>query len=262
MRHALLLFLFTGLLTSCGSTTSSTDSDSVTDNAASEEPTSDNDEVEYHPVYHGSLVLTRGEQTIFVDPHGGAERYTEFGTPDLVLITHTHGDHMDSATLAGIDLSAASLVGPAAVTEGLGDSLFTSVQTLANGETYTWEGIEIMAVPAYNPPPKENFHPQGQFNGYVLDFGNDRVYVSGDTEGVPAMRELSDIDVAFVCMNLPYTMDVNQAADAVLAFEPSVVYPYHYRNQDGTKSDLEQFREIVNAESEDIEVRIEDWYGE
>ena len=217
-------------------------------------------EVMVHPVYHGSLVLMYAGMTIYVDPHGGAQRYTQYGAPDLVLITHTHGDHMDTATLNGLDLAAASLVAPAAVTEALGDGMFTSAHVLANGESYTWEDIDISAVPAYNPPPKENFHPQGQFNGYVLDLGGERVYVSGDTEGVPAMRQLDSINVAFVCMNLPYTMDVNQAADAVLAFAPDVIYPYHYRNQDGSFSDVEEFQRIVKAGNGDIEVRLEDWY--
>ena len=264
MRHSLLLLLTAFFFTACGDTAERTEV-AGDDDQTVETETHDGmseEEVMVHPVYHGSLVLMGAGKTIYVDPHGGAQRYTAYGAPELVLITHTHGDHMDTATLNGLDLSGAALVAPAAVTQALGESMFTSSHTLANGDSYSWEGVNLTAIPAYNPPPKENFHPQGQFNGYVLAFGDERIYVSGDTEGVPAMRELDDIDVAFVCMNLPYTMDVNQAADAVVAFAPEVIYPYHYRNQDGSFSDVEEFKRIVTGENGDIEVRLENWYGE
>ncbi|WP_116105672.1 MBL fold metallo-hydrolase [Lewinella sp. IMCC34191] len=261
MKHFFLYTLTLMCLTACGdgATTASDEPAEAALETTSEEQNAD---VEAHPIYHGSIVLTQGERTIFVDPHGGAERYTSYGAPDLVLITHTHGDHLDPETLSGIDLTQATLVAPQAVMDALQDTSFAEMHTLANGENWTWDDIDIEAVPAYNPPPKENFHPEGDFNGYVLDFGSERYYISGDTEGVPAMRNLEDISVAFVCMNLPYTMDINQAAESVLAFAPEVVYPYHYRNQDETKSDVEEFRRLVNAENDDIEVRLEDWYGE
>ncbi|CAH1000388.1 hypothetical protein LEM8419_01541 [Neolewinella maritima] len=219
------------------------------------------DTVAIHPIIHGSTVLTQGDLTVFVDPYDGAERYTGFGAPDMVLITHTHGDHMDTATLAGLDLSAATLVAPQAVMDAMSTSSFAATHALANGERYTVKGVEVTAVPAYNPPPKENFHPKGEFNGYVLNFDGTRYYFSGDTEGVPEMRDLQDIDVAFVCMNLPYTMDIEQAASAVADFAPEVVYPYHYRNQDGSKSDVEAFRTMISEANADIEVRLEDWYA-
>ncbi|MGB3800458.1 MAG: MBL fold metallo-hydrolase [Lewinella sp.] len=261
MRHIFLYTLVLFCLTACGdgATTDTTEPTEDTTEATAEEESTD---VEVHPIYHGSIVLTQGERTIFIDPHGGSERYTSYGAPDLVLITHTHGDHLDPETLSGIDLTKATLVAPQAVMDALQDTSFAEMHSLANGENYTWDDVDVEAVPAYNPPPKENFHPEGDFNGYVLDFGSERYYISGDTEGVPAMRNLEDINVAFVCMNLPYTMDINQAAESVLAFAPDVVYPYHYRNQDETKSDVEEFGRIVNAGNEDIEVRLEDWYGE
>ena len=218
--------------------------------------------VEIHPIYHGSVVLTQGDRTIFVDPHGGAVRYEGYAAPDLVLISHTHGDHMDTATLAGLDLSATVLVAPQAVLDALTDNRFAESHPLANGETYDWEDVAIEAVPAYNPPPKQNFHPRGEFNGYVINIDGERYYFSGDTEGVPEMRALENIDYAFVCMNLPYTMDVEQATSAVLEFAPTVVYPYHYRNQDGTKSDIQAFATAVEAGDPDIEVRLENWYTE
>ncbi|WP_116124277.1 MBL fold metallo-hydrolase [Lewinella sp. IMCC34183] len=264
MRHYLYLFLCTCVLAACGNPdTANTDApESTSDTPAVE--SENTAEVEVHPIVHGSVVLTQGDRTIFVDPYDGAERYTSYGPPDLVLITHTHGDHLDSATLAGLDLTQATLVAPAAVMEANPNTTFASTHALANGESWDWQDVTIEAIPAYNPPPKENFHPEGQFNGYVLDFAGpeERIYFSGDTEGVPAMRNLSDIDIAFVCMNLPYTMDIEQAADAVVDFAPSVVYPYHYRNQDGTKSDVEAFQTMVTDRNDDIEVRLENWYTE
>ena len=218
------------------------------------------DTVAIHPIFHASTVLTQGERTVFVDPYNGAERYASYGAPDLVLITHTHPDHMDTATLAGLDLSRATLVAPQAVVDALTDNPFATTEVLANGARYDFDGMEITAVPAYNPPPKENFHPKGKFNGYVLDFDGTRYYFSGDTEGVEEMRALQDIDVAFVCMNLPYTMDIEQAASAVIDFAPRVVYPYHYRNQDESKSDVEAFKQTVQQANPDIEVRLEEWY--
>ena len=261
MRYLFLPLLFTCVLASC-------DDPGVTDTGATAELPDEYpaeteavaDTVAIHPVFHASTALTRGEMTVLIDPYNGAGRYTDFGTPDLVLITHTHPDHMDTATLNGLDLSAATLVAPQAVLDALGENTFASTVALANGEDFTFDGVNISAVPAYNPPPKDNFHPKGKFNGYVITIDEERYYFSGDTEGVDEMRALEDIDYAFVCMNLPYTMDVEQAASAVIDFAPRVVYPYHYRNQDETKSDIARFRQLVQAERPDTEVRIENWY--
>ncbi|NJB85480.1 L-ascorbate metabolism protein UlaG (beta-lactamase superfamily) [Lewinella marina] len=260
MRHCLFVLLCTCGLAACAD--NNTPAAEATEATTPEEETV-SEAVTVHPVYHGSLVLTQGERTIYIDPYGGAERYASFPAPDLVLITHTHPDHLDPATLGAFDLSGATLLAPAAVIEA--DSIvqaFAERHTLANGETYNWRDVTIEAIPAYNPPPKENFHPEGKFNGYVVDFGDDnqRFYISGDTEGVPAMRELQDIDVAFVAMNLPYTMDVDQAAESVLAFAPREVYPYHYRNQDGSKSDVDAFRKQVTAGNPEIQVQLGNWY--
>jgi L-ascorbate metabolism protein UlaG (beta-lactamase superfamily) len=218
--------------------------------------------VAIHPVVHGSVALTAGDLTILIDPYDGAERYTGFGAPDYVLITHTHSDHLDMKTLSGLDLSQATLVAPQAVVNEIMEDPFATTHVLANGESWSDDVLAVRAVAAYNPPPKENFHPKGKFNGYVLTLNDEDYYFSGDTEGVPEMRALTGIDFAFVCMNLPYTMDIEQAASAVLDFAPEVVYPYHYRNQDGTKSDVEAFRRMVTEENDDIEVRLENWYAE
>jgi L-ascorbate metabolism protein UlaG (beta-lactamase superfamily) len=133
----------------------------------------------------------------------------------------------------------------------------TDAKPIANGETKNWEGWTIEAVPAYNlkrgPEPGKLFHDKGRGNGYVLTYGGKRFYFSGDTEGVPEMRALKNIDVAFVCMNLPYTMPPDEAADAVKAFHPKVVIPYHYKG-----SDLAVFKK--GLEGTGIEVRVLNWY--
>jgi L-ascorbate metabolism protein UlaG (beta-lactamase superfamily) len=119
--------------------------------------------------------------------------------------------------------------------------------------------VTVEAVPMYNlDPQKQKFHPKGRGNGYLLTLGGKRVYIAGDTEDIPEMRALENIDIAFVCMNLPYTMNVAAAADAVLDFQPKIVFPYHYRGTDGM-SDLGEFRSLVAAEP-DIEVRVLAWY--
>ncbi len=130
---------------------------------------------------------------------------------------------------------------------------------LANGESFEEKGLKIEAVPAYNlTEDRRDFHPKGRDNGYVVNIGGKRIYIAGDTEDIPEMRELTNIDAAFVCMNLPYTMTVESAADSVLEFAPKIVYPYHYRGQGGM-SDLEAFKKAV-AVNPEIEVRLLDWY--
>ena len=131
---------------------------------------------------------------------------------------------------------------------------------LRNGENSTQMGISIGAIPMYNlPESPAAMHTKGRGNGYVLGIGGKNIYISGDTQGIPEMRSLKNIDIAFVCMNLPYTMDVKEAADAVLAFSPKIVYPYHYRGQNGL-SDVDAFKTLVNAGNKNIEVRLRNWY--
>ena len=214
-----------------------------------------------NPIFHGSLVIEYDGKTIYVDPYGGAERYADFANPDLVLITHTHGDHMDLSTLEGLNLEAAVVTGPQSVIEALPTDLFSAYNAVANGETTMFGGTKIEAVPAYNPPSSgKTFHPQGKFNGYIINFDDQRVYVAGDTGLIPEMKDFSNIDYAFVPMNQPYTMTVDQAAQAIADIKPAVVYPYHYRNQDESKSDLDKFESMVNEQTPDTEVRRSDWY--
>lgn len=218
------------------------------------------DSVVIHPIHHASLVLRAGATTIYVDPYDGAPRYAGEPAPDLVLITDIHPDHLDTATLAGLSLGHARFVVPQAVMDQLPARYKANARVLANGDHMEEQGIGIEAVPMYNlPGPREHFHEKGRGNGYVITALGKRIYVSGDTEDIPEMRALTHIDVAFVCMNLPYTMTVEQAADAVLTFKPKVVYPFHYRGPDGL-SDVQHFKQLVNAVDPRIEVRLVDWY--
>ena len=129
---------------------------------------------------------------------------------------------------------------------------------VSNGETAKFKDILIEAIPAYNTTEdRKKFHPQGRDNGYVVNLPDFRVYISGDTEGIPEMRALENIDLAFVCMNLPFTMDADAAAAAVSEFKPSFVYPYHYRGRDGGTQDPAEFaRKVASG----VEVKMGDWY--
>lgn len=218
---------------------------------------SDEGNVIVHPIEHASFVLEAGDQRIAFDPVGGADRSPELDGVGLVLVTDIHGDHFDAATLADLAGNGARIVAPAAVADRMDPGLAAATTVLANGKTTTVGGVAIEAVPMYNLT--KSFHPKGRGNGYVLTLSGLRIYVSGDTEGTREMRGLEGIDVAFVCMNLPYTMDVEQAADAVVEMQPRIAYPYHYRGEDGL-ADVERFAELVHAKNDAIEVRQLDWY--
>ncbi|PHN08390.1 MBL fold metallo-hydrolase [Flavilitoribacter nigricans] len=233
---------------------------SVSLSAQSEMISTKKGDIKLTPVVHSTMVLEFKNKTIFVDPYGGAEKFTAFGAPDLVLITDIHGDHLNKETLGGLDLSKTTLVAPQAVIDQLGEISFKKVKSLANGGMTKWKGIAIEGVPMYNLPETEDSrHPKGRGNGYVLTMGKKRLYISGDTEDITEMRQLENIDVAFVCMNLPYTMTVEQAADAVLEFKPEVVYPFHYRGSEGL-ANVDQFKELVDAGNAGVEVRLRNWY--
>ena len=222
-------------------------------------PTSKGD-IKITPILHGTLVLEYEGKTIYVDPYGGASLFSGQKSPDIVLITDIHGDHHNQETLDGLDLKNAIIVAPKAVAEKLPSGSSKSIQVMNNGDTETISGITISAIPMYNlPETDDSRHPKGRGNGYIVQLGNKKVYLSGDTEDIPEMRSLKGIDVAFVCMILPYTMDINQAADAVLDFKPAIVYPYHYRGTEGL-ADVEEFKLIVNSKAPEVEVRLGNWY--
>lgn len=209
------------------------------------------------PIHHGTLALIWNDLTIYVDPTGGEAAFEGLDQPDMILVTDIHGDHMNAETLNELNTGNAILVAPQAVADQIPEPVGKERIILANGETASLAGISIKATPMYNLPETEDSrHPKGRGNGYVLTIGGKNIYISGDTEDIPEMRNLQNIDIAFVCMNLPYTMDVKQAASAVLDFAPDIVYPFHYRGQD-----TEAFKKLVNDENSEIEVRLKDWYA-
>ncbi|WP_162053903.1 MBL fold metallo-hydrolase [Pontibacter pamirensis] len=214
------------------------------------------------PIQHGTLVLNWDNKTIYVDPTGGAEAFEGIAKPDLILITDIHGDHLNQETLDALETKGTLMVVPQAVADQLPDKYKGQLKVIGNGESTTLLEIPITAVPMYNlPESEETRHTKGRGNGYILNMGGKNIYLSGDTEGTPEMRGLKNIDVAFVSMNLPYTMDVYQAADAVLDFKPKIVYPYHYRGQNGL-SDVQAFQNQVTKQNNKIEVRLKNWYQE
>ncbi len=204
-------------------------------------------------IAHGTLMFTFNKMIIHVDPVSQMADYSTLPKADLILITHHHGDHLDPKALALIKQEKTIIIAPekcAADAEGC--------IVMGNGETKTAAGFKIEAVPAYNIVHKrdsgEPFHPKGEGNGYIITFGDKRVYVAGDTENTPDMKALKNIDVAFLPMNLPYTMTPEMVADAAKAFKPAVLYPYHYGD-----TDTKQLKELLKDEK-DIDVRIKRIY--
>ena len=182
-------------------------------------------------VGHGTLVLGFGGKVIHVDPFGRLADYSTMPKADLVLITHAHGDHLDPAALAAVRTPATQVV-VAPICEGKVEGAIV----LHNGEPKQVAGVDILTVPAYNIVHKRKdgtpYHPKGEGNGYVLTFGETRVYVAGDTENIPEMKALQNITVAFLPMNLPYTMTPAMVADAARSFRARILYPYHYGDTD------------------------------
>ena len=214
-----------------------------------------------NPILHGSLVLTFNDKTIYIDPYGGFKNYKHLNAPDLVLITDIHGDHLDEKTLDSINTTTSIIIAPKAVYNQISDKYKSKITVLENGQGVHRFNFFIKAIPMYNLPenPPSKKHPKGRGNGYVLTIDNLQIYISGDTEDIPEMRNLQNIDIAFICMNLPYTMNINQAANAVLEFQPKIVYPYHYRGTEGF-SDIEAFKNLIISENKTIDVRLKDWY--
>lgn len=218
------------------------------------------------PVNHATMVIEAGGKVIVVDPAKPAD-FTGLPKADLVLVTDVHGDHLDPAMIASVSKPEpdTELIAPVAVVKLCGarnidaaggiTTIVKCIQML-NGETVPWGPFTIEAVPMYNitggPAPGKFYHVKGRGNGYVVTYGGKRIYISGDTENIPEMRALKNIDVAFICMNKP-TMTPEEAADAVKAFHPKVVIPYHYRG-----SDTAVFQKALDGTG--IEVRMLEWY--
>ncbi|PIB32046.1 MBL fold metallo-hydrolase [Gaetbulibacter sp. 5U11] len=218
--------------------------------------------LEITPISHATMVLNYGNETIYVDPTGGKKAFEGQKDPTIILITDIHGDHLSIDTLKELNLNNALLVVPQAVADTFETDFKPMMRIIANGQTAVVKDIPLEAIAMYNLPEDETSrHPKGRGNGYILTFGRERVYISGDTEDITEMRDLQNIDKAFVCMNLPYTMTVDSAASAVLDFKPKQVYPFHYRGKDGL-SDVAKFKALVNEGNPDIEVIQLEWYPE
>jgi len=200
-------------------------------------------------VGHGTLMFLYNGAVIHVDPVSREADYAKMPAADLILITHEHGDHLDPKALEQIKRENTVIVLNGKSAEKINEGI-----VMKNGDVKTVQGVKIEAVPAYNIVSKrasgEPYHPRGIGNGYVITLGGKRVYVAGDTENIPEMKELKNIDIAFLPMNLPYTMSPEMAADAARAFRPKVLYPYHYGS-----TDVKQLAELLKEE-QGIEVRI------
>lgn len=211
------------------------------------------------PIEHASFVMLWQDKVIYVDPVG-ADKFVSEPSPDLILITDIHEDHLDPEALQALAKDETKLIMPQAAALQMPPDLLPRTIIQSNGEKTEIEGFSIEALPMYNLPEKPDaFHTKGRGNGYVVGAAGHRVYISGDTSGIPEMRALKSIDMAFVAMNPPYTMDVVEAAGAVLEFAPKEVYPYHYRNKEGF-SDVAKFKELVEKGGKEIKVIQLKWY--
>jgi L-ascorbate metabolism protein UlaG (beta-lactamase superfamily) len=200
-------------------------------------------------VGHGSLIFALGGRIVYVDPVMRETDYRRLPDADLILVTHRHGDHLDTAAIAALTKPSTEVV----VSPDCAGAVDGAI-VMKNGDRRTVQGFPIDAVAAYNIEHKRDggqpYHPKGDGNGYIVTLGDKRVYVAGDTENVPEMKALRDIDVAFLPMNLPYTMTPAMVAEAARAFRPRILYPYHYGN-----TDVSQLVVLLRDEP-GIEVRI------
>ena len=214
-----------------------------------------------HPVEHASFVMESPAGTIYVDPVGDAALYEGLAKPDMILITHRHGDHYNADLLAA--LADVPILTNADVKAMMPEELQARTDVIAPGGSTEMMGVAIAAIAAYNTSDdRQDFHPKDRGDlGFILTIDGSRIYISGDTEGTPEMRALENIDLAFVCMNLPFTMDAEQAADAVAEFAPGMAIPYHYRGRDGGTQDPQQFAKLLSEAGSSTEVKLHDWYN-
>jgi L-ascorbate metabolism protein UlaG (beta-lactamase superfamily) len=211
--------------------------------------TTSNGDLKITFIGHGTLIFTFNGKVIHVDPYGELADYSILPKADIILITHEHSDHFDLSAIKILRTNQTKLV----LTETCAQKI-SGGMVMKNGEVQIIQGIKVEAVPAYNIIHKRDngqpFHPKGVGNGYILTFGDKRVYVAGDTENIPEMKTIQGVDVAFLPMNLPYTMTPEMVADAAKVLKPKILYPYHYGD-----TDTSQLLEILKDVRE-IEVRI------
>lgn len=259
MKKTILLLLnFSLCLIGCKETQKKEESMTVAQ-ATSELPRTDSN-ITIIPIAHATTVLEWNNTIIYIDPVGGAVAFEDQKQPDLILITDIHGDHFNLKTLQELNTEKAKIMMPQAVADKMPKEFTPQIDVLNNGETKERFEIHVEAVPMYNLRKEAlKFHTKGRGNGYILTMGGQRLYFSGDTEDIPEMRALKNIDKAFVCMNLPYTMTEENAASAVLEFQPKQVYPYHYRGNPNV-SNVAKFKTLVHKGNPAIEVVQLDWY--
>jgi L-ascorbate metabolism protein UlaG (beta-lactamase superfamily) len=198
---------------------------------------------------HGTLMLAYNGKIIHVDPYSKLADYSSLPKADIILVTHHHGDHLDLNAIEKIRKKNTAIL-----VNKIGSEQLKNGTVMNNGDVKTVEGIKIEAVPAYNIVHKrdnsEPFHPKGTCNGYIINFGDKKIYIAGDTENIPEMKSLKRIDVAFLPMNLPYTMTPEMVADAAKSFKPKILYPYHFG-----ETDLSKLTELMKEEKE-VEIRL------
>ena len=203
------------------------------------------------PIRHASMMIEAGGKVLHVDPWSQGN-YEGLPKADVIVITDIHGDHMDPKAIEIVRKPETQIIAPAAVAKTV-----TDATVMNNGDKKTTGAFTFEAIPMYNekrgPEPGKFYHDKGRGNGYVITYGGLRIYVSGDTEGIPEMRALRNIDVAFVPMNMPNAMPPEEAAEAVKAFKPKIVYPFHYR-----QSDTKVFAKEL--EGTGVDVRLRNWY--
>lgn len=231
-----------------------------TEKAAKAESTTERPEIV--PIQHATFFMRWDQKDIYVDPVGGKAAFERFPEPDLIFITDVHPDHLDVETLAALGKDY-KIIAPKAVHEKLPESHQELTRVMNNGDESSFYGFSVKALPMYNTTSsRKDYHTKGRGNGYQITKGEFDLYISGDTEVTPEMKRLKDIDIAFLCMNLPYTMSAEQALKGVMAFQPEKVIPYHYRGKkDGETyfENVQAFKEEVES-SADIEVQLMDWY--
>ena len=200
-------------------------------------------------VGHGTLMFSFGGKVIHVDPWSRQADYTKMPKADIILVTHDHPDHLDLAAIKTLTKGNTQVL----VNKASADKVPGCI-AMANGEVKTVQGIRVEAVPAYNivnmRSPGQPFHPKGVGNGYLMTFGDKKIYVAGDTEDTPEMKALKGIYCAFLPMNLPYTMTPEMVADAAKAMRPAIVYPYHYG-----ETDTQQLVRLLAASGIDVRIR-------
>lgn len=268
MRTTALTLASLALLIGCSSGTPATTSTGATGTsppaAASSRATdtfaTQKGEVKVTPIFHASTLLEVAGKAIYVDPFSKGD-FTGLPKADVVLISDVHFDHLDAKALDALAKPDTRIVAPPAVAAELKGR--ANVIVLENGKKQSLDLFDVEAVPMYNlergPEAGKKFHDKGRGNGYVLTFGDKRFYFSGDTECTPEMKALTSIDVAFVCMNLPYTMPPKEAAACVNAFKPKVLFPYHFAVPGGASSNLDELKAALDPKA-GVEVRVRKWY--